>query len=77
MPNSLVLSLFFFKLPAYALVSLASATFLVVLKCRLRQRSLRKISGPSNPSFVWGKIHRLERTDRMLKGMRRTLASRV
>ncbi|KAH9034869.1 cytochrome P450 [Lactarius pseudohatsudake] len=52
--TSLTLSIFFFKLLVYALVGLASAAFLVVLRRRLRQRCLRNVSGPSNPSFVWG-----------------------
>ncbi|KAI9429777.1 hypothetical protein H4582DRAFT_155830 [Lactarius indigo] len=49
----LVLSLCFFKIHAHALGALASAAFLAVLRRRLRQRSLRNISGPSNSSFVW------------------------
>ena len=67
--TSLVMSLLFkvFKLSAYALLALTSAALLAVLERRLRQRSLRKISGPSNPSLVWGKIHGLERTGCMLK----------
>ncbi|KAF8267906.1 cytochrome P450 [Lactarius quietus] len=44
---------FFFKLFAYALVALASATLLAVLNHRFRQRSLRKIPGPPNSSFFW------------------------
>jgi hypothetical protein len=71
------MALFLFKISAYALLALASATFLAVLKRRLRQRSLCKIPGPSNPSFFWGKIHELERTGRMLNWMRRSLASYV
>jgi hypothetical protein len=53
-PTPLFMALFLFKISAYALLALASATFLAVLKRRLRQRSLCKIPGPSNPSFFWG-----------------------
>lgn len=67
MLTSLVMTIFFFKLSAYALVALASAALLALLKRRLRQRGLCKIPGPTNPSFVWGKLHGSEITGRMLK----------
>jgi hypothetical protein len=60
-PTSLIMALFLLKLSSYSLLALASATFLAVLKRRLRQRGLCKIPGPTNTSFFWGKIHWLER----------------
>ena len=56
-PTSLIMALFLFNLSMYTLVAMASVTTLVVLKRRLRQRSLYKIPGPSNPSIFWGKIY--------------------
>ncbi|KAI9463351.1 cytochrome P450 [Lactarius psammicola] len=43
-----------FKIFAYALVALAGVALLAVLKHRIRQRSLQRIPGPSNPSLFWG-----------------------
>ncbi|KAH9166702.1 cytochrome P450 [Lactarius sanguifluus] len=48
------MSAFFFEPAAYALVALACVATLVVLRHGLRQRSLQKIPGPSNPSLFWG-----------------------
>ncbi|KAH9024960.1 cytochrome P450 [Lactarius hengduanensis] len=48
------MSAFFFEPAAYTLVALACAATLVVLRHGLRQRSLQKIPGPSNPSLFWG-----------------------
>ncbi|KAI9461548.1 cytochrome P450 [Lactarius psammicola] len=47
-----------FKIFAYALVALAGVALLAVLKHRIRQRSLQRIPGPSNPSLFWGKLRR-------------------
>jgi hypothetical protein len=62
---SLDMSVLIFRFPAYAIVALAlalaGAVLLPVLKHRFRQRSLQKIPGPSSPSFIWGKCHRLEK----------------
>ncbi|KAH8982228.1 cytochrome P450 [Lactarius akahatsu] len=48
------MSVFIFRFVAYAIVALAGAVLLSVLKHRFRQRSLLKIPGPSNPSLFWG-----------------------
>ncbi|KAI9440829.1 cytochrome P450 [Lactarius indigo] len=48
------MSALLFELAIYALVALACAAILVVLRHGLRQRSLRKIPGPSSPSLFWG-----------------------
>ncbi|KAH9177419.1 hypothetical protein EDB89DRAFT_1543911 [Lactarius sanguifluus] len=45
---------------AYALVALAVAASLAVLRHRVRQRSLQRFPGPSNPSLFWGKLCREE-----------------
>ncbi|KAH9073512.1 cytochrome P450 [Lactarius deliciosus] len=42
-----------FEVAAYALVALAGAASLTLLRHRFRQRSLLKIPGPSNPSLFW------------------------
>ncbi|KAH9165536.1 cytochrome P450 [Lactarius sanguifluus] len=43
-----------FGVAAYALVALAGAASLTLLRHRFRQRSILKIPGPSNPSLFWG-----------------------
>ncbi|KAH9024224.1 cytochrome P450 [Lactarius pseudohatsudake] len=43
-----------FDVATYALVALAGAASLTLLRHRFRQRSLLKIPGPSNPSLFWG-----------------------
>jgi hypothetical protein len=43
-----------FQFAAYALVALAGAASLALLRHRFRQRSLQNIPGPSNPSLFWG-----------------------
>ncbi|KAH9046662.1 cytochrome P450 [Lactarius hengduanensis] len=43
-----------FDVATYALVALAGAASLILLRHRFRQRSLLKIPGPSNPSLFWG-----------------------
>ncbi|KAH9031912.1 cytochrome P450 [Lactarius pseudohatsudake] len=48
------MSVLIFRFVAYAIVALAGAVLLSVLKHRFRQRSLLKIPGPSNPSLFWG-----------------------
>ncbi|KAI9439892.1 cytochrome P450 [Lactarius indigo] len=45
---------FFAYACAYTLVALAVAASLAVLNHRVRQRSLQRIPGPSNPSLFWG-----------------------
>lgn len=66
-----------FELAVYALVALACAASIAVLRHWLRQRILQKIPGPSNPSLFWGKTHQLRKTERMLKRLSRSLASHV
>ncbi|KAH9175552.1 cytochrome P450 [Lactarius sanguifluus] len=48
-----------FEVAAYALVALAGAASLTLLRHRFRQRSLLKIPGPSNPSLFWGHLHHI------------------
>ncbi len=55
------MSVLIFRFAAYAIVALAGAVLLPVLKHRFRQRCLQKIPGPSNPSLIWGKSHELEK----------------
>ena len=71
------MSVRYFELVAYALVSLVGAASFAALWHRVRQRTLQKIPGPPNPSYIWGKVHRLEKLGHMLKGMNRSLASYV
>ncbi|KAH9003662.1 cytochrome P450 [Lactarius hatsudake] len=51
------MSVLIFRFVAYAIVALAGAILLSVLKHRFRQRSLLNIPGPSNPSLFWDAGH--------------------
>jgi hypothetical protein len=66
-----------FQFAAYALVALAGAASLALLRHRFRQRSLQNIPGPSNPSLFWGKLRRLEKNGSRAERMSRPLASHV
>ncbi len=66
-----------FKFSTYALVTLAGAASLALLRHRFRQRSLQKIPGPSNPSLVWGELRGLEKIGSHAERTRRSLASYV
>ena len=63
-----------FQFAAYALVALAGAASLTLLRHRFRQRSLQKIPGPSNPSLFWGKLRKSEKNESHAERMTRPLA---
>ena len=60
MPPASIMSVRYLELVAYALVALVGAASLATLRHWVRQRTLQKIPGPPNPSYIWGKVHRLE-----------------
>jgi hypothetical protein len=66
-----------FQFAAYALVALAGAALLALLRHRFSQRSLQNIPGPSNPSLFWGKLRRLEKDGSRAERTRRPWASYV
>ncbi len=66
-----------FEFAAYALVALTGAASLALLRHRIKQRSLQKIPGPSNPSLIWGELRGLEKIGSHAERTRRSLASYV
>ena len=66
-----------FEFAAYALVALVGVALLAVYRHRLRQRSLLKIPGPSNPSLFWGKLRWSKKNGLHAEIKRRPFASYV
>ena len=66
-----------FQFAVYSLAALVGTASLAILRHRFRQRSLRKIPGPSNPSIFWGKLRGLEENGSHVKIMSRPWATYV